>query len=149
MRRHHYIAIGMVVITLAVFGQAINHEFINYDDHKHVYDNPRLKPVTLDKTLQFWGEPHKLPLTYTFWAIQAKLGANQEVKGNSGGFNSKLYHFSNILIHLLSVLTVFSILRILFRTDWGACAGALLFGLHPIQVEPVVWVTGLRDVLSL
>jgi hypothetical protein len=30
---------------------------------------------------------------------------------------------------------------------WAACAGALVFALHPVQVEPVGWVAGLKDVL--
>jgi tetratricopeptide (TPR) repeat protein len=31
----------------------------------------------------------------------------------------------------------------------GALFGALIFLLHPLQVEPVAWVTGLKDILSI
>ncbi|MGH7178913.1 MAG: tetratricopeptide repeat protein, partial [Tepidisphaeraceae bacterium] len=31
---------------------------------------------------------------------------------------------------------------------WAACLGALVFALHPVQVEPVGWISGLKDVLS-
>jgi protein O-mannosyl-transferase len=34
------------------------------------------------------------------------------------------------------------------QAPWAAAAGALLFALHPVQVEPVAWATGLKDVLS-
>ena len=43
---------------------------------------------------------------------------------------------------------VFTILRFLAGSDWAAGAGSLLFALHPLQVEPVAWVNGMRDVLS-
>ncbi len=36
----------------------------------------------------------------------------------------------------------------LVRNDWAACVGALLFASHPVQVEPVAWATGMKDVLS-
>src|SRR5262249_23095107 len=31
--------------------------------------------------------------------------------------------------------------------EWAACGGALLFAVHPVQVEAVAWVTGFKDVL--
>jgi len=47
-----------------------------------------------------------------------------------------------------SILVVFTILRLLVRSDWAAGVGTMLFALHPVQVESVVWVDGMRDVLS-
>jgi len=32
--------------------------------------------------------------------------------------------------------------------DWAAGFGALLFAVHPLQVEPVAWVTGMKDLLG-
>jgi Flp pilus assembly protein TadD len=42
---------------------------------------------------------------------------------------------------------VFAILRVLVENDWAGFAGAVLFALHPVQVEPVAWVTGMKDIL--
>ena len=58
------------------------------------------------------------------------------------------FHLANLILHLLSALVVFALLRMLVRHDWAAGAGALLFALHPVQVEPVAWVTGMKDVLG-
>ena len=58
------------------------------------------------------------------------------------------FHLVNLVLHMLSVLVVFVILRLLIRNDWAAGARAMLFGLHPLQVEAVNWVTGMKDVLS-
>ncbi len=52
------------------------------------------------------------------------------------------------LFHLLGVLVVFAVLSLLVRNDWAARVGTLLFAVHPVQVEPVVWAAGLRDVVS-
>ena len=45
------------------------------------------------------------------------------------------FHMVNLVLHTLSVLFVFVILRRLTGHEWAAGAGALLFGLHPLQVE--------------
>ena len=66
-------------------------------------------------------------------------------------------------MHILNALLVWGILRLLTRS-WeqreetppppraareGACfLGALLWALHPAQVEPVAWITGFNNVLS-
>jgi tetratricopeptide (TPR) repeat protein len=43
---------------------------------------------------------------------------------------------------------VFAILCVLFCNRSAALVGALLFTVHPLQVEPVAWATGLKDLLG-
>ena len=65
----------------------------------------------------------------------------------------------NLLVHLFSTVMVFMILRRLIdvrntraisdrRLICSAGVGALAFALHPVQVEAVAWVAGLRDLLG-
>ena len=46
------------------------------------------------------------------------------------------------------MLIVYRIVRLLKADHFASVCAALLFGLHPIQVEAVAWVSGLKDVLS-
>jgi protein O-mannosyl-transferase len=46
------------------------------------------------------------------------------------------------------VLVAFGLLRLLIGKTWPAAAGAMLFGVHPVQVEAVAWTSGLKDVLG-
>jgi len=133
MRRHHYIAMGLVVITLAVYWPVTSYEFVNYDDNIHVYDNPHMKPVTSSSFLHFWKSPHELPLTYTVWAILAKFARVTTTNGETIQFNAFPFHVANIIFHLLSILVMFAILRMLVQHDLAAGAGALIFALHPIR----------------
>lgn len=78
--------------------------------------------------------------------------------------NPRFFHSANLIFHIASVIVVFYTLRLLIkhsspksclqppegrrsRVDFAAAVGASLFALHPLQVEPVAWVTGLKDVL--
>ena len=58
-----------------------------------------------------------------------------------------MYHGASLLLHLISVLVVFRILRVLCGQVWPACAGAMLFAVHPVQVETVAWTSGGKDLL--
>ena len=158
----------LVFVTLVVFGPVIGHQFLAYDDSVNVYENPYFQARSLDNLLQFWRYPYEVlyaPLTYTLWALTAWAPALLTA-GSSAAVapDPRLFHSLNLLLHLLSVLIVWRILGLLLRRtrltgtrtavdgtslplEWAACGGALLFAIHPLQVEPVAWVTGFKDVL--
>ncbi len=77
------------------------------------------------------------PLTYTtFWFEFAVVGKEPF-----------LYHFNNVILHALTALGVFVLLRQL-RLPWPLFL-ALLFLVHPIQVESVAWICQRKTVLSV
>lgn len=141
----------MIVIALAVFWRVSSYGFLNYDDDKNVYENRYVEQFTLSNTLHFWKGPYNglyIPVTYNLWAFQARLSEFFPADSSDTDLNPRVFHTTNLAIHLLSMLVVFYVLRTLVRDDLSACAGALLFAIHPVQVEPVAWVTGLKDVLG-
>ncbi len=66
------------------------------------------------------------------------------------------YRLTSLGLHSLNALLVYALLwRLLARAEaapqaraWAALAGAAAFGLHPLRVESVVWISERRDVLS-
>src|SRR5262249_61235088 len=83
-------------------------------------------------------------------------------------FDSALFHLLHRLLHPLTVLVVWRIARLIIGgtapacvsmherpasspypswVEWAAGGGALLFAVHPLQVEAVAWATGFKDVL--
>jgi tetratricopeptide (TPR) repeat protein len=133
----------LVTTVLLVFGRVGWHEFLMYDDQEHLVNNPRLNPVTWPNVRLFWTEQSYLglyiPLSYTFFGAEAWV-AGQPLRPT-------VFHLGNLALHVACVLLVFTILRRLFRHDGAACAAALLFGLHPVQVESVAWISETRGLL--
>jgi tetratricopeptide (TPR) repeat protein len=62
--------------------------------------------------------------------------------------NATVFHAANLLVHITSAIIVYLLLRRLIGPRWPAAAGAILFAIHPLQVEPVAWATGMKDLLS-
>lgn len=158
----------LILATTAVFGPVIGHQFLAYDDPVNVYKNPYLQARSLDNLMHFWRYPYEglyTPLTYTLYALAAWAPALLTANPTEVVVpDPRLFHSLNLLLHLLSVLMVWRILVLLLRRrrlgatgtdfdgnalplEWAACGGALLFAIHPIQVEPVAWVAGFKDVL--
>ncbi|MBN1670012.1 MAG: tetratricopeptide repeat protein [Kiritimatiellae bacterium] len=163
MTRSRYLIPALLVLaTGVVFLPAFRHGFVLMDDNFNVFENPALNPVSWHGVLQFWTHPvehHMYPLTSTFWAALAAVSPRDA----RGVLQPGLFHALNVAMHALAALLVFAVARTWLRATAGpagkgvsrdglfaraACAGALLFAVHPVQVEVVSWVTGGKDVLA-
>ena len=140
----------LLVIVLVVLGPLCTHQFLDYDDSINIYANAEVTNFSLSNLLRFWQRPYinlYIPVTYNLWSLLTALSAYLPA-GTPGQPNTYLFHSVNLLLHLLGASTLLRILQRLFANTWAAWAGALLFAIHPVQVEPVAWATGLKDVLS-
>ncbi len=153
--RRYFVILLLVALPTAVFWRAQNYQFAGgWDDKQNIQENPYLNPVTLPKVFSFWTQPYKglyIPFTYTVWAGVAHLTQLSNRPPHSAAtrpLDAKPFHRLNVVLHVFSGLVVFAILLLLTRHDWAACAGALFFALHPVQVEPVAWATGTKDLLA-
>ncbi|MGE5303900.1 MAG: tetratricopeptide repeat protein [Alphaproteobacteria bacterium] len=146
MKQNKWIWLAIILLPLAVFWQTRSFDFV-WDDEVNVSANPYLNPVTSQNLIHFWREPYErlyIPMSYTIWAVIAPFAR----VGQGKGLDPALFHTANVLLHILSAVALFGILKIAVRNEWAAGAGALLFALHPVQVEAVAWVTGLKDLLA-
>lgn len=62
------------------------------------------------------------------------------------GLNPFSYHLINLLLHLVNTALVFLLIRRLTSNAMLACVTAVIFGLHPVHVESVAWVSSRKDV---
>jgi len=138
----------IVAAVLLVFGQVYGFEFVTWDDPENVSENPHLRLPLSDALARVWTRSHfatYLPVTYTAWALLAKLSP---LVAPGARLSPAVFHLGNLGLHLVNVLLVFGMLRLLVRSRVAAGAGALLFALHPLQAEPVAWVSGMKDLMA-
>lgn len=139
----------LLIVVALTFVAVCGHEFTTWDDDRTLRNNPHFKPPTLGGIVHFWRHPHMslyVPVTYTVWGFLAFAAqVDDPVQGPT--LNPWIFHTASVLLHGLSVLVVFAILRLLLQKNWPACIGAILFGVHPVQVEPVAWASGMKDLL--
>jgi len=133
------------IIALAVavsFREAPFLGFVDYDDPVAVLD-PVLRGGFSWESLRFafTEAPINLwhPLTFLTHLVDFELYGTW-----AGG-----HHLGNVLIHFASCLLLFAWLRRYTGEDGLSLAVTLLFAIHPLRVESVIWVTERKDVLSL
>ena len=135
------IYVVLAAITLAVFWQVNQYGFV-FDDVVYVTGNSHIKSgITLDgfrwafstRYADLWN-----PLLWlSFLADYHLFGLN------AGG-----YHFTNLILHILSTLLLFWLFNRMTGAIWKSAFAAALFALHPLHVESVAWIAERKDVLS-
>jgi tetratricopeptide (TPR) repeat protein len=141
----------LLLVTLLAFGPALGHEFVNWDDFEAIVNNPNFNPPRLDKLVGYWTHPvakFYVPVLWTVWGLLAFVAQEPAATANGMVLTPGVYHAFNVACHLVASLLAYRILRRLTRSDWAAFAGALWFAVHPLQVEAVVWVSGMKTPLS-
>lgn len=135
--------ICIVVITLIVYCMSLSNGFVkNWDDGGYVVENKYIKELTAESvkdiftpTTFYKGNYH--PLTTLIYSVEYQMV----------GASPFLYHLINLLLHLINVLLVYQFIRLLSGRIEIAAITALLFGIHPMHVESVAWISELKDVL--
>lgn len=136
--------------TVATFGRSVWWDFTSWDDPDTVAFNPRMNPTGIEHVAWYWRNPAGglyIPVTYTYWSVLSPA-AHQGHEDGRTTLRAGVYHVGSVVLHAMSAVLVLLILRQLFRGDAAACVGALLFAVHPVQVESVAWVSGAKDVLA-
>jgi Flp pilus assembly protein TadD len=140
-RQLSLIVAGIVAAIVAAFFGVVHCEFVHLDDTTHVFGNELVKSgLSLTGMKHAFTEPHALlwvPLTTISFMADVSLF----------GMNPMAMHIENVLWHAAAASFLFLALRnFTGRTDLAAVV-ALLFGIHPINVESIAWVTERKNVL--
>ncbi len=150
-RRLLFAAAAVAAITFVVFLPALQNGFVNWDDGQYIYENPNITKLNLESLKWMFTTFHASnyhPLTWLSHAIDYAIW----------GLNPLGHHLTSIIIHsintLLVVLLIYRLLTYKRETPSGktnyvlaAAITGLLFGIHPLRVESVVWVSERKDLL--
>lgn len=139
---------AVVLVTFLVYLPALGNGFVEWDDREYVFENLGIRSLDLQSLRwMFLGyySANWHPLTWLSLAVDYSIW----------GLNPKGYHLTNIILHAINTMFVVVLARLLFFAATGkkqqalffAVLVGLFFGLHPIHVESVAWVSERKDLL--
>ena len=135
------IAGAFFVLTITVYGASLRNDFVRLDDGLLIYENAAVReisPWSLKKIFTTYDPELYIPLTLFSYQMDYALG----------GRNPFVYHFHNLLLHTLNALLVAWVIYLLSREKLVALFVGLLFAVHPLHTEAVVWAAARKDLLS-
>ena len=135
-------------IVAAAYRPVLGDQALSLDDDDFVVRNPLVTHPGWSSAGRFFAEllrpssvpGYAVPLTMTSLMLDWAAG------GRPG--NLFAFHRTNLALHLACVALVVLILELLSGSLAAAAIAGLLFGLHPLTVEPVAWITERKTLLA-
>jgi len=135
-KRDWFFCLILAVVTMLAYQPAWHGGLLWDDDNCSTPSELR----SLDGLRRIWFQPRATaqyyPLLYSSYWIQQRLL----------GDSTTGYHLVNLLLHIGCVVLVLKILR--FLRVPGAELAAMIFALHPVNVETVAWIAERKNALS-
>ncbi|MEJ5259220.1 MAG: tetratricopeptide repeat protein [Anaerohalosphaeraceae bacterium] len=132
----------LALLSFQAFSEALSSDFICIDDPFYVFANEHvtgglsLRGILWAFTTVEMANWH--PLTWVSYMADTSLF----------GTGPRGYHLTNLLLHTANALLCLWLFSLWTRRFWAAFLIALLWGIHPLRAESVIWISERKDVLS-
>jgi len=145
----------VVFAAVALYRPSLRAEFLILDDPQYTTSNPYVLYPSWSKLVAFFTEVLKPSVVAGYYQplTMASLMLDRVIEAHLAGaytprIDPTLFHLTNILLHGLCAGLVFILILRLMGSRWIALACALLFAVHPLNVEVVAWVSQRKALLS-
>jgi hypothetical protein len=139
-RQNLFVYIILTVVTLVVYGQVNQYDFI-IEDYPHLAEGSYVQyGITLE------GIRWAFSTTY-YYLWQPLFWLSLMFDYHLYGFNAGGYHLTNLVLHIFGTLFLFRLLNRTTGDVWKSAFVAACFALHPLQVESVAWISQRKNVL--
>ena len=133
----------MAAASLAIYAPVTRNNFVNFDDDTYIVFNPHVRSGLNWQTVKWsfttFEQANWHPLTWLSHAMDCSIF----------GLNPLGHHMVGVLLHAVCAVILFLLLESATGFTWRSLVVAMLFALHPVNVESVAWAAERKNVLSM
>ncbi len=135
------LVLGLLALAGLAYANAVSHPFV-YDDIQLVLKNPEIRSTSqIPGIVGFSDDGFRVRTRWTRNVLYSLEYAY-------AGANPTVFHATNIVLHALVGLLIFSLIASVTRNRWIGWWTAAVFLVHPINTEVVAHVSGRRGLLA-
>jgi len=145
------VALGLVLgATALALGPTLDNGFTNWDDPQYVTENEPLQNVgtrgygqAIHRVVA--GNYHPATMLTLAWDYRRAVARDS---ADGAELSARPFHATSFALHLAATALVFVFAWLVAgRRPIVATVSAALFGVHPLHVESVAWISARKDVL--
>ena len=140
MRRRIFLSIFILSAVILVYAKTVSFDLVYCDDNIYVVENYAYNSDTANVFTSF-----KKTLGATFY--RPFLSISFILDAQIGELDPKVYHTTNLVLHLAASLLLFFILLKSGFSEILSCLLSLFFSVHPLLTPAVSWIPGRNDSL--
>lgn len=141
-RRALLVCAALVALVLTLYSRLAHAEFIDFDDDSHVFGNPvvtgGMSWTAIVHAFTHFIASQWIPLSWLSHMLDVEIF----------GLDPGAHHLVNVALHALNSCLVLAAIHAITREFWPSAIVALLFAVHPVNVESVAWIAERKNLLS-
>ena len=140
------IVVGAVV--LAVYWPALSSKALSFDDEQYLLENQLVKNPGWKSTKRFLSEVLYPSSVRGYYQPLAMISLMADYAMGGRVNNLAPFRVTSLALHIANTVLIIVLLYQLFGNCWSAAAAGLLFGVHPMTVESISWLSERKTLLA-
>lgn len=142
------LTIAVCAAVLVAHWPALSAKALSYDDEQYFVENFPVRNPGLQSAWRFLSEVLKPSTVAGYYQPLTMISLMLDYAW--GGQTDSLlpFHITSLALHIANTALIIVLLHRLFGRVWIAAAVGLLFGVHPLTVEPIPWVSERKTLLA-
>lgn len=139
-----FLAVVVVIVHLPVLSAKV----ISFDDDQYLTANILVQNPSWRSAKRFMSEIFEPSTVRGYYQPLTMISLMLDYSATGNVNNLRPFHRTSLGLHAVNTVLVAVILYIIFRNAWVAIICGLLFGLHPMTVETMGWVSERKTLLA-
>ena len=135
-------------LVFIVYLPALSSKALLIDDDQFLTNNVQVRNPGWNSIRQVFTEVLKPSTTKGYYKPVTMISLMADYALGGRPENLKPFHRTSLLLHIANTALIIVLLYMLFGHAWIAAGVGLLFGLHPLTVECVTWISQRKTVLA-
>ena len=141
--------IAAVCITVLVtYWPALSTRALSFDDYQYLVENMLVQNPGWESAKRFLTEVLNPSTVGGYYQPLAMISLMLDSASGGSPDDLRPYHRTSLALHIINTALIIVLLYLLFDRIWIAAAAGLLFGVHPMTVEPVAWIGERKTLLA-
>jgi Flp pilus assembly protein TadD len=145
------LTVSIILVCLIVFAvhwPALSAGALLFDDDQYLTNNQLVQNPSLASAEHFFAEILKPSTVVGYYQPLTMISLMLDYAAGGRENNLLPFHRTSLILHILNTILVILLLYLLFDQPLIAASLGLLFGVHPLTVEPLCWVSDRKTLLS-
>jgi len=139
---------AVCIIVLAVHWPALSAKAFSFDDNVYLIDNMLVQNPSWYSAKRFLTEVLEPSTVGGYYQPMAMISLMLDYSLGGRENNLMPFHRTSLIFHVANTALIIVLLYLLFGQIWVAAGVGLLFGVHPMTVEPIPWVGERKTLLA-
>ena len=140
--------IAVCFFTLAAHWPALHAQAMSFDDHQYFLNNSLVQNPGWNSAKRFLTEILRPSTVAGYYQPLAMISLMFDYALGGRENNLMPFHRTSLILHTANTALIIILLYLLFGQIWIAAAVGLLFGVHPMTVEPIPWIGERKTLLA-